>query len=319
MILRRARRAALPILAIAAVLGLSACATASPEDAESAADGETAAVVELTPTDAEAIPTGVQEVTPSASGWLAGSRVTPTKAVYDPEAGTVVVTVDVENTANTEAFNGNTSSWIFLDTGSGAPANAHQISSVAVPESTTEIDLSFYAPAEPFVLEDAVLQFGAATQKQWLVPLKPGATGEGIEPIDVPASETIKEADYRIDVTAVQVLPWTCSGGGVAGGAAWVSYEPVVDDKLGVIVWADFTPTKDFAGGNALWNLYLDQPDGKSVAAEFNGTPVQGVGDHVEDFPFCFTVDDPAAGEYTIRWETYRDAATASYTFALSG
>ncbi|MGB4778263.1 hypothetical protein [Microbacterium sp.] len=304
----------MPAIAIAGLLLLTGCAGGdppTPSSADSTAPGTASAADPAAVPGADA--TEAQHLAPTASGWLAGNEVTLTSAEYDPDAGRIVVTADVKNTSEVESFTGEYLSWVFLDVGAGAPATALQFSSTAVAQATTEVEMSFFAPDDGLVLADAVLQLGASGQRQWLLPLDPDAEATGSEPKTAALSGTIDASGMTLTLASVSVVPWTCSDSDDygTGGTGRVTYEPVADDKLGVVVRGDFAESVAYTGGNAVSTMTLEQPDGISVNAIGAVWHVFAAGDRAEDYALCFTVDAPATGTYTLGFTTYRGASAS--------
>lgn len=292
----------------ALTFGLASCSPAVTPDP-----------VAVTPSTAPSTPSGgtttepgdataAQAVDSDALGWLAGNQVTLTRAEYDPTAGQVTVTAVVENSAQTESFSGLYSSWVLLDTGSGAPVPATSFSSVGVPEATTEVEIVFGAPLEGVDLETASVILGPAGTKTWSLPLAAGAPGVGVAPVDVSASGTADAAGLSFTATAARLMPWTCADSDDygPGGTGRVTYEPVADDKSGLIVWGDFVESVAHTGGNGITALTLTQPDGLTVNGIGAVWQTFARGDRVEQYGACFTVDDPAQGKYRLTVEAYR-------------
>lgn len=303
------RRCTIPIITVVVAILTGCSATPALDDESGGLGGETTAASD---------PKTSQTIEPTAYGWLAGNRVTITQAEFDVDAGTVVVTADVENTSIVESFGGRYQSWLSLDTGAGAPTRAYSISSPAVAESTTEVEISFYAPADGLILEQAVLQLGEAGTRQWLVPLEPGAEGEGIEPEGFDVRGVADAAGFSFTATSAQLVPWTCADSDDYGpsGTGRVSYEPVADDKFGLLLWGDLLETVSYTGGNGPTTGVLTQPDGRAVNMIGKVWTVFAAGDRVEDYAYCFTVDEPGTGDYVFSFETYR-GGSGSLTLSL--
>lgn len=259
-----------------------------------------------------------QTTAPDAAGWLAGNRVTVDAAAYDPSTGEVVLTTSVENTANTESFGADASAYVFLDTGDGAPTPVSVVSSVAVPSSTTSIDVTFQlAPDTALALDDAELVLGGPGYATWRVPLADASTAEGVEPIDVAATGVADGAGLSFTATSAQVLPWACADvddyGPAGSGRIW--YEPGGEDEAALVIWGDILGAVSIVGGDGPLAASLTLPDGKVAPQIGTVYTVFDVNEGIDDYPLCFTVPAPAGGVYTMNWSTYRGAsATLSIT-----
>lgn len=296
------------------VVALSSCSPAATGGPGVATPSETSAVAAMTePVDT----TAPQTVDADAHGWVAGNQLTLTAAEYDPTADTVTVTARVENSAQTESFTAAYRPWVLLDSGSGAPLAATSFSSVGVPEATTEVTISFSAPPEGIDLDAASLLLGPPGTRTWSLPLAPGAEGVGIAPIDVAVSGIADAAGLSFTATSGRIMPWTCANSDDygPGRTGRVTYEPVADDKLGLIVWGDFSESVSHTGGDGITALTLTQPDGLTVDGIGAVWQTFAVGDRVEDYGACFTVDAPGPGDYLLSVQAYRGgSATLPFT-----
>jgi hypothetical protein len=295
------------------LLLLAGCASTPP-----AGGGATGAA----PSESRSTPAGpvAQTTTPGAAGWLAGNHVTVDGATYDPATGEVVLTTVVENTANTESFGADVSEYILLDTGAGAPTPVSVVSSVAVPSSSTSIDLTFQlAPDTALELADAELVLGGPGYATWHVPLADASAPEGVEPVEVAATGVADGAGLSFTATSAQVLPWACADADDYGpgesGRIW--FEPGGEDEAALVIWGDIHEAVSIVGGDTPLAASLALPDG-TVAPQIGVVnTVFDINEGITDYPLCFTVPTPVEGVYTLNWSTYRGAsATLSVTVA---
>lgn len=261
-----------------------------------------------------------QNTAPDAAGWLAGKRVTVDAAAYDPSTGEVTLATVVENTANTESFGADVSAYILLDSGAGAPTPVSVVSSVAVPSSSTSIDLTFrLAPETALELGDAELVLGGPGYATWRVPLADASTSEGVEPVEVAATGVADGGGLSFTATSAQVLPWACADvddyGPAGSGRIW--YEPGAEDEAALVIWGDIHEAASIVGGDTPIAASLTLPDG-TVAPQIGTVyTVFDINEGIVDYPLCFTVPAPAGGVYTLNWSTYRGAsASLSITVA---
>jgi len=287
------------ILAAATLLVLAGCSAAPASEASS------------TPTTEAADPTVAQSVEPTAMGWIAGNRVSPTLAEYDPVAGTIVITADVENTSNTDSFEPDVTESIFLDTGSGAPVGPATSSSISVAGATTEIELSFPASADGLVLAEAVLQLGDSGERTWLVPLT-GDDAEGLEPATIDATGVADAGGMSFTLDHVEVLPWACDDSDDLGpgesGRVW--YVPGADDELTIVLWGDIHEAVSIVGGDTTTtSISLSLPDGTAAPQIGTVNSVFDINEGIDDFALCFSVPAPVSGDYTLNWSSYRGAS----------
>jgi len=301
------RAACAATIMIPALIVVTACAGSSAsEGAASPAASASAAETASQPVS--------QATAPDAVGWLAGNRVTVDAAAYDPSTGEVVLTTSVENTANTESFGADVSAYVSLDTGEGAPTPVSGVSSIAVPSSSTSIDLSFQlAPDTALELDDAELVLGGPGYATWRVPLADASTAEGVEPIDVPATGVADGAGLSFTATSAQVMPWACADvddyGPAESGRIW--YEPGGEDEAAFVIWGDIHEAVSIVGGDGPLAASLTLPDG-TVAPQIGTVYTVFDGNEgIDDYPLCFTVPAPAGGVYTLNWSTYRGASAS--------
>ena len=294
------------------VLLLAGCASTPP----------TSGAMPGAPSAAESTPVGpvAQTTTPETAGWLAGNHVTVDAAAYDPATGEVVLTTVVENTANTESFGADVAPYVLLDTGAGAPTPVSVVSSVAVPSSSTSIDLTFrLAPEAALDLADSALVLGGPGYATWRVPLADASSAEGAEPVDVAASGVADGAGLSFTATSAQVLPWACADADDYGpgesGRIW--FEPGAEDEAALVIWGDIHEAVSIVGGDTPLAASLALPDG-TVAPQIGVVnTVFDINEGITDYPLCFTVPTPVEGVYTLNWSTYRGAsATLSVTVA---
>ena len=253
-----------------------------------------------------------QSTAPRAAGWLAGNHVTVDAAAYDPATGEVVLTTVVENTANTESFGADLAEYVLLDTGGGAPTPVSVISSVAVPSSSTSIDLTFQLAADAAVdLSRARLVLGGPGYATWSVPLGDDSEPEGTEPFDVIASGVADGGGLTFTATSAQVLPWACADvddyGPAQSGRFW--YEPGGEDEAALVIWGDISEAVSIVGGDTPLAASLTLPDGTAAAQIGTVYTVFDINEGIDDYPLCFTVPSPADGDYMLNWTTYRGAS----------
>lgn len=304
--LRTNRTRASAAVITGAVLLLAGCASTPP------AGGATA----VAPSESESTPAGpvAQTTAPDSAGWLAGNHVTVDAAAYDPATGEVVLTTVVENTANTESFGADLSPYVLLDTGAGAPTPVSVVSSVAVPSSSTSIDLTFrLAPDAPLDLADAELVLGGPGYATWRVPLGDASAAEGAEPVEVVASGVADGAGLSFTATSAQVLPWACADADDYGpgesGRIW--FEPGGEDEAALVIWGDIHEAVSIVGGDTPLAASLVLPDATAVPQIGVVNTVFDINEGITDYPLCFTVPTPVKGVYTMNWTTYRGAAAA--------
>ncbi len=293
---------------LAAVLAvvLVGCAGAPPaESADPPAAAGTAT--------ASAAP-GPQASAPRSAGWLAGNHITVDAASYDSETGEVRLETHVENTANTESVGADLYEYLLLDTGEGAPAPVSSVSSVAVPSSTTAIELTFLlAPQTPLALDDASLVLGGPGFATWRIPLADASQPDGTEPADHAFSGVADAGGLSFTATQVQVLPWACDDVDDYGPAETgrITYAPGGEGEAAFIVWGDIHEAQSIVGGDTPLAASLALPDG-TVAAQIGTVyTVFDVNEGIDDYPLCFTVPAPASGTYTLTWNSYRGASAA--------
>ena len=301
------RAACAATIMIPALIVLTACAGSS------ASEGAAPPSASATASEAASGPVS-QTTAPDAAGWLAGNRVTVDAAAYDPSTGVVVLSTSVENTANTESFGADVSAYVFLDTGAGAPTPVSVVSSVAVPSSSTSIDVTFQlAPDTALELDDAELVLGGPGYATWRVPLADASTPEGAEPIDIVATGVADGAGLSFTATSAQVLPWACADvddyGPAGSGRIW--YEPGGEDEAALVIWGDIHEAVSIVGGDTPLAASLTLPDG-TVAPQIGTVyTVFDMNEGIDDYPLCFTVPAPAGGVYTMNWSTYRGASAS--------
>lgn len=283
----------------------AACGQASPQGGATPADAESTTASTRAPVAAAATPTtGPQAITSSASGWFAGSEITLKGASYDPVAGTIVVSAEARNTSNHDFVFGDD---VFLDIGAVTPLPLGGATMpTALKLSSTDIGFTFRAPENAVDLAGATLQLGDVDQKRWLLPLAAGAKGTGTDPISSTVADTFTDTKIRFSISKVDVVSWTCAYTGVEGGRGWTEYAPVAKDRLGLIVWVSYSELADYRGGDAIDDgIRVTQPNGLTVAGVRGNSPVMSKGDRVDLHPWCFTIDEPARGAYTLEWKTY--------------
>jgi hypothetical protein len=299
------------VLVVTAVLLLTGCAPSNPPPTATHSSG--------TSGNAGTKANTAQTITSTNVGWFAGNHVTVTGAEFDPKTEKATVHVTVANTATRDSFDDDVTDSVSLDTGEGAPLAVSRVSSLALQSATTKLDLEFVAPAEGLVLKSAVLQLGAPNEQRWLVPLDPTKKATGREPVSLPITGVLDAAGFAFTISKVEVLPWACSQSDTGGpsSSGRVGYEPTAGDKLGLVLWGDITEARSIVGGDTLDSTTLLQPDGTTVAQIGEVLKVFDLGDRVDDYALCFTVDSPAAGNYSVTWTSYLKAATATFTFTV--
>lgn len=301
--------AALSAAGVTVVL-LASCSAGS----SIASDGGATVAAAPSAEQSTADPSAAHSIASTAEGWIAGNLVTLTASEFEPTTGVITVTADVSNTSGVDGFTADYYSWIGLDTGAGAPLTPSAFSSTSVPGRIVEIEIEFAAPEEGVDLTNAVLELGAASDQQWLLPLSAGAGGDGTEPAEIPLDDVADAAGLTFTSTAAQLVPWTCTDSDDYGPnrTGRVTFEPVADDKLGILVVGDFQESVAYTGGNSVPAIRILQPDGRTVNHNGAVWTVFAQGDVVEDYVLCFTVDAPVAGDYVVSFDTYR-GGTASF------
>lgn len=308
---RPERALALTIVAGITIALLAACSATAPSDAGSPAAAATPSQAEETPPDSD----NAQQLDSDAEGWLAGNLVQLTSSDYDPTTGLITLTTNVTNSSGVDGFTGQYLRWIDLVIGAGAPLTPTSVSSTSVPGRLVEIDIQFFAPQEGVDLSAAVLELGGTGAQQWLLPLAPGQPSTGTDPRDIDLTTTADAAGLTFTATAAEIVPWTCDDSDDYGPnkSGRVSFEPVADDKMGLLVVVDIHESVAYTGGNAVTAIRVLQPDGKTVNHNGAVWTVFAQGDAVEDYVLCFTVDAPVTGDYAVSFDTYR-GATGAFT-----
>lgn len=255
-----------------------------------------------------------QATSPATAGWLAGNHVLVDAAAYDPVTGEVTVATVVENTANTESFGADIAQYVLLDTGEGAPTPVSIVSSVAVPSSSTSIELTFQLPVDTVLdLGGTELVLGGPGYATWRVPLGDASEAAGIEPRELAASGVADGAGLSFTAASVQMLPWACDDvddyGPGETGRIW--FEPGGEDEAALIIWGDIDESVSVYGGDTPLAASLALPDGTVAPQIGTVNTVFDVNEGIDDYPLCFTVPTPVAGDYTLNWSTYRGASAA--------
>ena len=286
------------LLAIGALLALLAVSAACGGDDDDA-----------TPTDAATEePSG--SATPEASEpvvvqvgetfWHSGFKVTVDQATYtgtEDDFGAVDWTVAIDATfenlgSDTTSFDAEMvllaggDSWAVISGDSDIPS---------VPGGLHQDGTVVFVVDDTFDFEDASLQVGSADQNQASVPL---GTGGGdlvaFEPEETPVTGQIALALITLDFD-----------GGERRADIPLTYDEMDAGKLHLTL--DFSATSR-KGGNWSVNVTdfaLTLPDGTSVPA-FSGNNVSLPGNDsglaTGDLFVGFEVDDPATGEYTVRF-----------------
>jgi hypothetical protein len=308
---RRSRRApALTGVMILAAL-LAGCGGARPQ---SAGGGD--ADVELEATSAA--PSPPTELTVHARGWLAGSEIAVTSAELTDD--TVVLSAQVRNTANTEAFAGHELEAVLLELGSGAPLPASAVSSPVPAGATTTVRITFPMRGDdPVDLATGVLVLGGPGYRTWRVPLG-GGESTGAEPYEASTSGVADAEGLTFTATTVQVLPWACDkvDDYGPGGSGRIWFAPGADDEVALVVWGDIRETVSIHGGDTPLAASVTGPDGMTAAQIGTVNTVFDVNQGIDDYPLCFSVPAPADGDYTMTWNSYRQAS-AQLTVHVEG
>lgn len=258
------------------------------------------------------------EVSPTASGWIAGHRVTPTRVDYDPESGVVTVGARVENTGDGEDFAGRLRDSILLSGSDGdagwatAPA---RIEPVVLARATTDVEITYELGDQ--LTRDALdvsrlgLVFGSpGPGAVGGVPFAPGSEPVGIQPVAWDLSESADAGGLIFAATRAEVVPWGCDDADDygAGGTGQILYGLGRSDMLSLVVWGDIRETVSIYGGDQPYGVSLTLPDGTSTPQIGKVWTVFDLGESVDRFPLCFQIPRPAQGTYTVNWVTYRGA-----------
>lgn len=266
------------------------------------------------------------EVSPTASGWIAGYHVTPTKVIHDPDTGVVTVTATVENTGDGEDFSGRLRESILLtgfDGQSGWATAPSRIEPNVPARATTHVEITYeLSEAQVSATPDIAtwgLAFGSpGNGAVGGVSFAPGAESAGVQPVAWDLDSMADAGGLTFATTRAEVVPWGCEDADDYGDGATgrILYDLGRVDAFSLIVWGDIRETVSVYGGDQPYGVSLTLPDGTTTPQIGKVWTVFDLGEAVTRFPLCFQIPRPAQGDYVVNWETYR-GASARFTVTV--
>lgn len=327
MVDQRLRSILVRLLIVAALaLGLGALAACGGGDDDDDGEPTGAATTapaggETTPADGDGGPVD-ESFSVNQEFWHSGFHITLSDGRYysEEDALTRDVTYFVEIDASFENLG---PSETFFDGALALVAGGDSYSSTLgsdipnVPSGLSSSGTLIFIVDEDFDAESAYLQVGAAGENQARVPLGAG----GGELVDLAPSEPAVTGTISLELIDLNFTSAELRADRLS------SYTEIDEGKLALTLNFDVISRKS---GN--WNIFANEfalvlPDGSGVAAdgsELGSLPGSDIGTETGDLSLRFLVNDPPAGEYTLRftpadyWFDETDPAEGTLTFELS-
>ena len=262
---------------------------------------------------AQAGATTTAAVTTKLSGhaWLAGVRFAPQTATYAPDRRAVDVTYQVEVTQSEVFRMGDVA--LSMRFASGAQVKGFVFDEVPG-RSKAVVTVEYDGIPDGFVFGGAVLVFGASGDQQWTVPMSATAVGTGTEPIQKAVSGSVTAGDLTFSPTRVELVPWSCRGAEDTGGSGRTLFTGIGATKLSVLLTGSLSASDRVFGGDVFSPSRLVQPNG-NAASTVSLPGGYEPGASTPDYPLCFPVDAPGAGEYRLEWKIVSgDQQTLTFT-----
>jgi hypothetical protein len=270
-----------------------------------------APTVAPTPT---AAPTATSVPTPAsftlnATVWWSGYRINVTGGTYDPLKHKLTIDATFNNTSTSQTEVGQVSNGVKLVWNSQFLPG--YVTPGAVPAGATAKAQIGVQPPPDFLVQGAVLTFGAPDEHQAIVPLN-GDPATSDTPVDLVVSGKVKMGKYAsFTVNRGVVIPASCSG-----YPDRIKYGPLTKSEVSIVLWGVATNT-DPRNDALIDQGFLLVPDGTTAARNPTGSIYLASKATIRTDGMCFDVPAPGSGSYKLTLHEYRSRANGSMTFVI--
>jgi hypothetical protein len=293
-----------PSTASSVPVGGSPLPSASP----SAVPTPTLAPTPIPPPTATPVPTPAS-FTLDATVWWSGYLINVTGGTYDPLKHKLNIDATFKNTSTYQTEVGQVGNGVkivwnnqFLPgyvTPGAVPAGA-----------TAKAQIGVQPPAD-FLVQGAVLTFGAPEEHQAIVPLN-GDPATSDTPVDLVVSGKVKMGKYvSFTVNRGVLIPASCSG-----YPDRIKYGPLTKSEVSIVLWGVATNT-DPRNDALIDQGFLLVPDGTTAARNPTGSIYLASKATIRTDGMCFDVPAPGSGSYKLTLHEYRSRANGSMTFVI--